>query len=750
MNSQFNIGGSKKSPHAGTRFSNRVPACPVRSLRRLVIPLLVGFILLLTDPGLLAELDPCYGSFDPATMAVDSRTMLVSGLHANRHVVTGSPEFSWTVATGVRQRNWQIQIDSAPDFNGHAGEIWFWDSGQGGKAGLEASSRSIPIGGTSAPGISPRSIDTRASLIYWRIRIQEGEIWSGWSCSFFKRNQVPLGNETMIAVPDPSPGMIPSQSNYPAPARSRRSFYVSPSGSDTNSGSPESPFKTIGRGARALGPGETLIVKNGIYNQNIKLRSGANGGAMSGEPGSPIIIRAENPGGAVLRGVRSGPMPWIPLDLVGVDYWIVDGLKIGGAGAAVGVQVTRGEFVTIRHISFESNFNTNGIGVRLWGGGRGNRVLDSVFDTRMFDQVEVLGSRHPEIRGNEFTKVDGHVAIHYHNSGSQGGTISDNIFHDFSSTEGAIFLYMAADGTTVRNNVVYGVREGHQGFAAGVLIMRCGKILVENNTIVRTPRGIAFLEYSRYNVVRNNILVGNTTALDFSATRSAEPGATALGTIFENNLTFKNGQDLVLFHPSDKELITLTNNRFDVDPQFVKLDPLSTSPYAASNLHLRSSSPARDSGKMGIPVPIGGGGTIDIGALEFGAQVEPPYEYQPAVPTIHDSTPKFTFGYIDRDLDLALFNPLAVPDTTREYQVGIELEIDISNRFDSVGGNRPIFSTGPMAPHFAGAYTIPDTDALEPGLYYVRVRQRDGNQGFYEAGWSSNNFRIRIGGERAQ
>ncbi len=42
-------------------------------------------------------------------------------------------------------------------------------------------------------------------------------------------------------------------------------YYVSPTGSDSSSGSASAPFKTIQKAANIVNPGDTVIVKDGTY-----------------------------------------------------------------------------------------------------------------------------------------------------------------------------------------------------------------------------------------------------------------------------------------------------------------------------------------------------------------------------------------------------------------------------------------------------------------------------------------------------
>ena len=68
-----------------------------------------------------------------------------------------------------------------------------------------------------------------------------------------------------------------------------------PQADDNGSGSAEQPFRTIGRGVRALRAGDQLVVRRGIYRENIEV-------AVSGTSDSPIQITGE--AGVVLRGTR--------------------------------------------------------------------------------------------------------------------------------------------------------------------------------------------------------------------------------------------------------------------------------------------------------------------------------------------------------------------------------------------------------------------------------------------------------------
>src|SRR5437870_4268128 len=85
--------------------------------------------------------------------------------------------------------------------------------------------------------------------------------------------------------------------------------YVSASsGVDSNNGSASSPWKTIQKAANSVGPGATVIVSAGTYDERVQIR-------RSGSSGSPIIYRAK--GTVVMRGFT-----------INADYVQISGFEI--------------------------------------------------------------------------------------------------------------------------------------------------------------------------------------------------------------------------------------------------------------------------------------------------------------------------------------------------------------------------------------------------------------------------------------
>ncbi|MGQ9570482.1 MAG: DUF1565 domain-containing protein [Thermodesulfovibrionales bacterium] len=89
---------------------------------------------------------------------------------------------------------------------------------------------------------------------------------------------------------------------------SAATYYVSPDGNDSNSGSKSAPFRTIQKAANIVNPGDTVIVANGVYNHVqdygedgkfvLRIRRGGTSNAW-------VTFKAENTWGAKIDGQNS-------------------------------------------------------------------------------------------------------------------------------------------------------------------------------------------------------------------------------------------------------------------------------------------------------------------------------------------------------------------------------------------------------------------------------------------------------------
>ncbi len=111
------------------------------------------------------------------------------------------------------------------------------------------------------------------------------------------------------AAPSPSPTTVPTtlptRSPVPTPTvPGTPTLYVSTTGSDTNPGTQRQPFATIQHATDMARPGDTVSVADGTYTA----KPGQHGStyvvlqSSSGTAAAPIVVRAANPGMAILDG----------------------------------------------------------------------------------------------------------------------------------------------------------------------------------------------------------------------------------------------------------------------------------------------------------------------------------------------------------------------------------------------------------------------------------------------------------------
>ena len=100
-------------------------------------------------------------------------------------------------------------------------------------------------------------------------------------------------------------------------------YYVAPSGgNDSNPGSYASPYATIAKGVSMVGPGDTLVLKNGTYNQRLIAY------AKHGSAVNPITIQAETDYGVTLTGPVSSGWPQAQVLIRRSSYITLEGVRV--------------------------------------------------------------------------------------------------------------------------------------------------------------------------------------------------------------------------------------------------------------------------------------------------------------------------------------------------------------------------------------------------------------------------------------
>ena len=669
----------------------------------------------------------------------------VEGVARNRHVLSFVPDFCWDFSG--TQTNWQVQVDDDPNYELTTAQgtpqVWFWDSGDQDK-GAQNSARCGTMRSINKLGFVSISLDRRPHIIYWRVRVQtNGTIWGPWVSSDVRMNQYPLMPQNVTALADPISSIDPVS---PVPTKVvGKTYYVAPTGNDANAGTLAAPFKTINKGARVLLKGDTLLVRGGVYNENVYIY--ANGGFASGEPNNPITVKAYPGETPVVRALSSGTKTAFTVEgpSARITDWVIDGITVGGSSAAIGYLVSGVQSVTVKNCRFENTLPAAAQGMIVAYSSDDVRVTGCKFDQPVFDQLEVGAARNLEIRGNEFTEFNNRHCIHAHGGSANNMLIADNYFHDGDPYEATVFLYLGTQGSRVVNNVFANIRKVNPnnssdvGLAYALLTVRGGEVTAENNVFYNVEDiAILMFEFAEFGNYRNNIFMKCGQAIRFRG--GILPGSATTGAIVDYNIFYQNGGDNVvpsgelplLAHPPVGNCFGgLPPSDPACDPKFVNV--------TTKDFHVLAGSPAINAGDPLSPVPEGGGARVDIGRFETGAAA-PPYEYQPKF-TVGDSTPRFTWTLNDTDNKIG---DLLAGDV--DFQTRYQVQVDTKATFDSLSEGRPMLDSGVVSSLVEG-FTVPNARSLAAGQYYMRVRQWDDNDNINRGQWSDHNFRFRVSGE---
>jgi len=360
-----------------------------------------------------------------------------------------------------------------------------------------------------------------------------------------------------------------------AEAQSASTYYVSPTGSDANSGSQSYPWATITRASSIVAPGDTVIVEDGTYHIPA---GGSVGGSPAGDwaigsngtPGNPITYIARHKWQAKLVGQGTGDGSAI----VGMHggYNILENFDITGSDALGIMMATTG--TTANHNQVIGNY-VHDINAPCDGVGGGGINAGNGSDYTGIDHNDILGN----------------LVINIINAGSSGC--------GFHTTYG---IYEAVPYGTVANNIVinayYAIQMWH--FARNSTIF--------GNTTIRNANGIV-IGASNGSTDDNTLVQNNVTVMNSSA-GIIEEAATGIHNRYIDNLGYQNTVDISLQNRNS------CSGCINGNPLFV-----SNTGNATGNYCLQSTSPARGTGLAlaGIPTDFMAESRPQSGATVIGA-----------------------------------------------------------------------------------------------------------------------------------
>jgi Bacterial Ig domain/Pel9A-like, right handed beta helix region len=358
-------------------------------------------------------------------------------------------------------------------------------------------------------------------------------------------------------------------------------YYVAPNGSDSNSGSSASPFKTIQKAANVVNPGDTVIIRNGTYTGS---SSSVADIGRSGTSSQWITFKAENKWGAILDGRNFSTSNGLDIQS-GVGYVRIEGLQIqntvvGGISANENTHDLYYFRNLIHHVGRICTDSSGGqVGFR-----------DKTTSVRMTYDSNVLhtiGRLHP---------ADGcsYSTGNYKN-------------HDHG-------LYLWGHDIKIINNVFYNFRSG---WAIQSAQGAANWVIADNTFAFANPNRqgqIVLWDANTNFVIANNVFYQPDNAAIFIEPCSGKSNVSVRNNISTADMLFDSDSER-----NSCSSITLSNNKTFTDPKLA--DP------AGLNFHLTASSPAINQADASVSPSVDHEGAgrpqgsgFDIGAFEFGGQ----------------------------------------------------------------------------------------------------------------------------------
>jgi hypothetical protein len=372
-----------------------------------------------------------------------------------------------------------------------------------------------------------------------------------------------------------------------------------PKTADTNAGTPEAPWKTIGKAAATARAGDRVCVMEGSYDEKVVLPATA-----AGQPDRKTVFISCPEQAVTMKG----------FDLNGAGYVRIEGFRItdgrvenlgdgaevvgnyfqdatsayGSVGLGAGESQPKGVYVGYNQMYHVQK------GIWIYGS-------DWIVESNEVERLKNWGTGDADY-GRFFG--EGHIIRYNYFHGSRledTGTAHVDAFQTFQSAGradefarrirfennvfmnfGQAIIAQAEDGTSflsdivVRGNILAYGYVGTGGAAWGLCLANVGNITVENNLIAGIKYHGLGLRSAGSAVVRNNIFHNTTYWAEGAATMQA-----ARNIVFEPDVAPPSASDI------------------NKDPMFVN--------FEARNFRLRPGSPAIDAGE----------GKSDIGPLAY-------------------------------------------------------------------------------------------------------------------------------------
>lgn len=364
-------------------------------------------------------------------------------------------------------------------------------------------------------------------------------------------------------------------------AQAGSTFYVSTSGSNSNSGSYTAPWLTIQHAASTVTAGATVYVEAGTYNESVNFPNSGTASepiVFSNYPGQTATIDGTGLSCCTSNPPSSGNETEGLINIVNGSYITVEGFQIQNFTTNSAVPTPAGIWITgsgtgvrilsnlVHSITTTSEKNGNAFGIAVYG-----------TSSTPITQLSISGNQVYDLKtGNsESVNVDGNVTYF---------TISGNIVHD-NDNIGIDAIGFEGVGPTgsdqarygeISDNTVYNISaihnagEGDEYDADGLYCDGCEYVIFERNTVYSCDIAMeAASEHkshdSSYVTIRNNLFydsnaVGVTIGGYSSTVGGSDHVVIVNNTLYNNNVKNQGTEFQIQYHSGSQSGNIFENN----------------------------------------------------------------------------------------------------------------------------------------------------------------------------------------------
>ncbi len=358
----------------------------------------------------------------------------------------------------------------------------------------------------------------------------------------------------------------------PLLAQAGSTFYVSKSGSNSNSGSFTAPWLTIQHAASTVTAGATVYVETGVYNESVNFPA-------SGTSTNPITFASYTGQTATIDGTGlsvTGTQGLI--NIISQSYITLNGFEIRNYTTSTASKTPAGIWITgsgsgvqllnnlVHNITTTSEKSGNAFGIAVYG-----------TSSTPITNITISGNQVYDLKTgqSETMTVDGNVTYF---------TISNNIVHDNDNigidaigfegvgpTGSDQAKYGLVSGNTVYNiSGIHNAGEGNSYDADGLYCDGCEYVIFERNTIYNCDIAMeAASEHkshsSSYVTIRNNVFydsnaVGVTIGGYSNTVGASDHVVVVHHTLYNNNVKNQGAEFQIQYHSGDTSGNIFENN----------------------------------------------------------------------------------------------------------------------------------------------------------------------------------------------